>query len=79
MSKEMAYSKETRDAIDRGIARGQKVVPGGAAGVARKVVLEGAIAKSFKIPGQKKAVKVINGWAVNGARELTKKVRGSWK
>ncbi len=74
MSKEMAYSKETRDAIDRGIARGQRVQVGGAAGAVKKV-----IAKSFKIPGQKKAVKVINGWAVNGGRVLTNKVRGSWK
>lgn len=65
------YSQKTRDALAKGKARGGRVMVGG--GVAR------AIPKAFKIAGQKKAVKLINGWAVNGGKTLTNKVRGSWK
>lgn len=68
------FKKETREALERGAERGRRVVPGGAVNATGKL-----IAKSFKVPGQRKAVRVINGWGVNGARELTKKIRGSWK
>ncbi len=68
------YSKETREALERGAERGKRVIPGGAVNATGKLIV-----KSFKIAGQKKAVKVINGWGVRGARELTKKIKGNWK